>query len=65
LLTFSRLYKPFTADSAASKPTCEWDLSQKGFVFDAPQRHNTTLSPGGSSNSLPSASIRRTGPVTL
>ena len=54
-----------TARSAASKPICEWVLSQKGFVVEAPQRHSTTPSPSGSSNSLPSASMIVTGPVTL
>jgi hypothetical protein len=29
-----------TASSAAANPTFEWVPSQKGFVVDAPQRHN-------------------------
>jgi hypothetical protein len=40
-------------------------LSQKGFVRECPHRQSTIPSPGGISNSFPSASITRTGPSTL
>ena len=60
-----RLRPRLTARSAASKPIFEWVLSQNGFVVEAPQRHSTMPSPSGMSNSLPSASIIVTGPVTL
>jgi hypothetical protein len=51
---------------AAVKPISECVESQNGFVFEAPQRHRTIGFPSsGSSNSLPSASISRIGPVTL
>ena len=51
--------------SSATKPTRRCDLSQNGFVCECPQRQSTIASPGGSTNSLPSASITRTGPSTL
>ena len=55
-----------TACSAASNPIFEWVPSQNGFVVDPPQRQSAMDSPlSPMSYSLPPASIRRTGPVTL
>jgi hypothetical protein len=51
---------------AASKPIFEWVPSQNGLVVEPPQRHSAIGRPSsGSSNSLPSASMMRIGPVTL
>jgi hypothetical protein len=52
----------------ARKQDVLWLLSQNGFVFDAPQRHNTIVpffECAAVSISLPSASTNRTSPVTL
>jgi hypothetical protein len=42
-----------------------WLVSQNGFVAECPQRQSTMELPCGTTNSLPSASTIRTGPVTL